>query len=241
MNVYSTTLGAIGAFALASGVHGLWEGSSRQSKEASMVKVAIGVTILATTAFFAMQSMNLEEIDAGDKTQIADEISVVTHQKSAVSTSQYHCSPAAESALQEIKSTFYIYHSTKDLFEVVKDTKGINCHNYLPWSSKFSISKYNNGISNILSTDLKEQVMWGIDKLRRPFIAIRFTCDNLNLKVLTIVQRISKKPPLVLTHDGMDCIPIHWISGYTNFAWLRNLLTSGSTILGPNSKTAYLA
>lgn len=65
------------------------------------------------------------------------------------------------------------------VFKILNATKGIHCDNYLPWQDSF----YGDGrffIEGIQPKDLTKSVLWGIDGNKRSYIALKYTCDQLN-------------------------------------------------------------
>ena len=79
---------------------------------------------------------------------------------------------------------------TAKTFNVLDDTQGISCDNFLPWRDEFNhgTSGYIDGIK---ATHLEKPAMWGIDQSNRPFIAIKYLCDQTTEGVVAIFQRFT--------------------------------------------------
>lgn len=76
---------------------------------------------------------------------------------------------------------------TAKTFRVLEDTQGISCDNYLPWQNEFNKEGINR-IDGINTTHLQKPVMWGIDNWKRPYIAIKYVCNQNNETLLTLFQ-----------------------------------------------------
>lgn len=71
-------------------------------------------------------------------------------------------------------------------FELLEKTRGISCENFLPWNSKFLGGDY---IDRVRPEDLKQPVMWGIDPSNRPFISLRYVCNEVQQGAITLFER----------------------------------------------------
>lgn len=111
-------------------------------------------------------------------------------------------------------------------FEVLEDNQGISCSNYLPWKEEFSgaIGR----ISHIKAADLKKPVMWGIDELRRPYIAFRYVCDQTREGAATLFQRF---PPSI-KYENLVAGGVYKPAGCNNLGPLNPVLTSEAEFLG---------
>lgn len=94
--------------------------------------------------------------------------------------------------------------ATSRVFSVLNETQGVTCENFLPWQEA-----YHRGgtgyIDGIHSDHLSKDVMWGIDRWSRPFIAMKYLCqkvlpEGLSEKIrgaVTLFQRYTNANLLV--------------------------------------------
>jgi hypothetical protein len=77
---------------------------------------------------------------------------------------------------------------TAKTFKVFEDTQGISCDNYLPWQNEFH--RGGTGyIDGIHTKHLQKPAMWGIDQWKRPYIAIKYVCDQTKEGAVALFQR----------------------------------------------------
>lgn len=77
---------------------------------------------------------------------------------------------------------------TAKTFEILEDTQGISCDNYLPWQNEFH--RGGTGyIDGIFGRHLQKPVMWGIDSVKRPYVAIKYVCNETKEETVTFFQR----------------------------------------------------
>jgi hypothetical protein len=77
---------------------------------------------------------------------------------------------------------------TAKTFKVLEDTQGISCDNYLPWQNEF----HQGGtgyIDGIHATHLQKPAMWGINQWKRPYVAIKYVCDQTTEGAVALFQR----------------------------------------------------
>lgn len=204
MSIYGGILTLVGTVSIASGLHGLSKPSNRPSKEGEMVKIAIGVTILAAVAFISLQSTQNNDLFYGRDTE--------------------HCPE-----FMQLRRNLQKNPLATKLFQLADEARGIDCHNYLTWKSSFS--PYGYSVYGIEPHHLKKPVMWGIHPERDlPFIAIRYTCQKVS-KVLTTYAHSWKNQlewDLSKLQDVTCLSHLNAASASEGFEWLGDLLKTGS-------------
>ena len=253
LSLSSVALTAVGAYATYSGLRGVCDHSRDRSKAWEMAKVALGAAILANQVDLALggegligrilnpsvmqESENVSSsqpsILMGSKPEDFDPM------KSKVAEA-FHMGSNAEAAFDATKCNLDQVNQflqergensgVSKLFQVLKSTKGMTCENHLPWKDSFHAGG-TGYIDGIQPSDLDQSVMWGIDSWKRPFIAIKHTCDKVEKGVVTYFQRYTSNGLAVkggqyrLDH----CLP-SWntIQLETERKWLDDLLSTGS-------------
>lgn len=78
--------------------------------------------------------------------------------------------------------------TTAKVFKVLEDNQGISCENYLPWQDEFH--RGGTGyIDGIHAKHLQKSAMWGIDQWNRPYVAIKYVCDQAKEGAVALFQR----------------------------------------------------
>lgn len=77
---------------------------------------------------------------------------------------------------------------TAKTFKVLEDTKELSCDNHLPWRNEFHFGRscYIDGID---AKNLAKPAMWGIDPRKRPFVAIKYVCNETKEGAVAFFQR----------------------------------------------------
>ncbi len=97
--------------------------------------------------------------------------------------------PNASCPLESIQKAATGEGAIAPVLSALKDR--ITCDSYLPWKESFlgRVTGYTNYIDGITQSDMGSKfVNWGIDPLKRPFVAMQVTCSNGDRGVVTIFQ-----------------------------------------------------
>ncbi len=73
---------------------------------------------------------------------------------------------------------------------IFNETRGIGSHNQVQWNGTRDY------IDDFSTDDLKENAMWGVDRFKRPFIALKYLCNKMK-GVFTVFKRATKGDTMV--------------------------------------------
>lgn len=134
---------------------------------------------------------------------------------------------------------------TAKTFKVLEDTQGISYDNYLPWQDEFHLggTGYIDGID---PKHLGKPAMWGIDQWNRPYVAIKYVCNQTIQGAVALFQRYSSSgDPMVWggSHKAEGCdlgpldpAPLHYSRDYSRTTEFLGNLTSlfkGKNVVAP--------
>lgn len=111
-------------------------------------------------------------------------------------------------------------------FKLLNDTQGITCKNYLPWAERGWIGGF---VSNLKDSDLKNSLTWSIDIAKRPFIALKYTCEKGCTGAATIFKPFVNENVLIINSKNNPCFP--WQE--FNAQW-HGVYLSATAIISPN-------
>ena len=229
--IYSVGRIAVGAYMTYSGVRGITTRSENKSYSYEVAKVALGAAILGHQIDVLTGGQGLENRVIsliGNTAQKASEAPTASQPAFLMGSVGDKEFDPLRCDLDFLRKQLNRPESAdlKKLFDVVEKTHGVSCDNHLP-----SLEHFVGAVTPKLRINpeyIKKPVVWGIDSLKRPFVAFKYSCDKVHQYSAAFVQFQMPDSKIWITspHYDMRCMLPAWDPSH-HTGWLTKLFLEG--------------